>query len=157
MKRFRIGMILLAIAGAFVASGALAQQEQQQAAPQAGSSSGAAVAPMPGGMNMGQSTMSGGMMCPHQEVQQLTEQILKSFAALESETDPAALQRRLGEHGALLKQLQSKVQAGYPMMGSMAGSMQGSTMGPMPGPTTGPTTGPMPDQMHCPMMSAHTH
>ena len=154
MKRFRIGVVLLAIAGTFAAGRAIAQHEQHPAGPQAGSSPGM-TAPMPGGMNMGQSAM-GGMMCPQQDVQQLTEQILKSFAALENETDPAALQRKLGEHGAYLKLLQSKVQAGCPMM-AMMGSMSGSTMGPMPGPTTGPTTGPTPGQMHCPMMSAHTH
>jgi len=155
MKRFRIGVVLLAVAGTFAAGQAIAQHEQHQAAPQAGSGPGM-TAPMPGGM--GQATMSGNMTWSHHEVQQLTEQALKSLAALENETDPAALQRKLGELGAYLKLLQSKVQAGYPMM-AMMGSMQGSTMGPMPpAPATGAMSGPTPVQMHCPMVSvAHTH
>ena len=86
MKRFRIATALFAIAATLAASRAIAQHEQHQAGPQAGPSA-TTTAPMPSGMNMGQSTMSGGMTCSHQEVQQLTNQILKSFAALETERD----------------------------------------------------------------------
>src|SRR5712692_7396201 len=41
----------------------------------------------------------------------LVDQLLKSFAAIEAEKDPAPLQQKLAEHGSLLKELQTKGQA----------------------------------------------
>ena len=77
---------------------------------------------------MGQSGMSGGMMShdmmaqhqkmmtQHEEMGKLIDQAVKSFAALENEKDPALFKKGLAEHGALLKELQSKFQQNSGMM-----------------------------------------
>ena len=68
------------------------------------------------------------MMSQHQELGNLIDQLTKSFAALEIEKDPAVLKTRLAEHGALLKQLQSKFQQSSGMMGMTGQSMEHSMM-----------------------------
>jgi hypothetical protein len=75
---------------------------------------------MPGKM------MSGGMMSQmpqmmmgQNETSKLVDQLAKSFAAMEAEKDPVALRTKLTEHGALLKELQTKVQAQSHMMEMM--------------------------------------
>jgi hypothetical protein len=50
------------------------------------------------------------------ETRKLLDQLLTTFAAIETEKDPAALKQKLAEHGALLKQLQTKAQAHAHMM-----------------------------------------
>jgi len=45
------------------------------------------------------------------ETSNLADQLLKSYEAIQAEKDPAALKQKLAEHGTLLKELQSKVQA----------------------------------------------
>ena len=103
-------------------TGAWAQHEehhQDQATPAAAQSkSGKA-----GGM------MSGGMMMGQNETGKLVEQLLKSFAALEAEKDPAAFKEKLAAHGALLKELQAKVQTQSHMMDMMQHMMGGASMG----------------------------
>ena len=66
------------------------------------------------------------MMSQHQELGTLIDQLTKSFAALEIEKDPAVLKTRLAEHGALLKQLQSKFQQSSGMMDMMGQMMHHS-------------------------------
>lgn len=57
---------------------------------------------------------AGGMMCgmmaEKEEAAKIVDQLVKSFAAIEAEKDPAALKARLAAHGVLLKELQSKNQ-----------------------------------------------
>lgn len=55
----------------------------------------------------------------HREMAQLVEKITQSFAAIQSEKDPAALSAKLAAHSALLKELETKVQAGSKMMEQM--------------------------------------
>ena len=59
------------------------------------------------------------MMAEHAEVAKLVDQLAKSFAGIENEKDPAALEARLAEHGKLLKALQAKVQGHEQMMEHM--------------------------------------
>jgi hypothetical protein len=73
-------------------------------------------------------TMSGGMMMGQNETGKLVEQLMKSFAAIEAEKDPAVLQAKLAEHGSLLEELQTKVQAQSHMMDMMQQMMGGSMM-----------------------------
>ena len=74
------------------------------------------------------------MMSTQREVSALTDQLLKSFAVIEQEKDPAVLQKKLAEHGVLLKELEAKIQGQSKMMEKMRGQMMmnmmgGSTMG----------------------------
>jgi hypothetical protein len=48
------------------------------------------------------------MMMGQTETGKLVDQLVKSFTAIEAEKDPAALKGKLAEHGALLKELQTK-------------------------------------------------
>ena len=57
------------------------------------------------------------MMTQHQEMENLIDQLIKSFSVLENEKDPALLKKELAEHAALLKELQSKFQQSSAMMG----------------------------------------
>ena len=76
---------------------------------------------------MGGGTMPGGMP-QHQEMTKLMDQVAKSAAALEKETNPTALKKKVAEHAALVKQLQTQFQQ-CPEQCGQAGS------GPMkPGP-----------------------
>ena len=72
--------------------------------------------------------MSPDMMTQHQELGKMIDQLNKSFAALENEKDPAVLKNKLAEHGALLKQLQSKFQQSAGMMGMTGQMMEHSMM-----------------------------
>jgi hypothetical protein len=123
----------LAIAGILIVPGARAQQQQrhpEQAKPETGPQAGPMMSGgMMSGMAMCQQMMTGGTMCPHQELKSLVQQVVTSFEGIQNEKNPAALQNKLAEHGALLKELQSKIQAGCPMMDRMQGQMnQHSTM-----------------------------
>lgn len=85
--------------------------------------------------------MSGSMMMHSQmmkdqnETKALVDQLMKNFAAIEAEKDPTALKSKLAEHGALLKELQTKVQARSQMMDQMTemmhkeGAAKGGPMG----------------------------
>ena len=50
------------------------------------------------------------MMTQHVEMGHLIDQLVKGFSVLENEKDPALLKQKLTEHGAMLKELQSKFQ-----------------------------------------------
>ena len=80
--------------------------------------------------------MSGNMMSHMQQMKmgqdetgKLLDQLLTNFAAIETEKDPVALKQRLAEHGALLKQLQTRTQTQSHMMDMMHHMMGGSMMG----------------------------
>ncbi len=84
--------------------------------------------PQGGMMSSDMMTQHQQMMSQHQELGNLIDQLNKSFAALENEKDPGVLKSKLAEHGALLKQLQSKFQQSSGMMGMMGQSMDHSMM-----------------------------
>ena len=72
--------------------------------------------------------MSGNMMMGQNETGKLVEQLMRSFAAIDAEKDPAALKEKLTEHGSLLKDLRTKVQAQSHMMDMMQHMMGGNMM-----------------------------
>jgi hypothetical protein len=65
------------------------------------------------------------MMMDQNETGKLVDQLAQSFAAISTETDPTALKAKLAEHGALLKDLQTKVQAQSHRMEMMQHKMGG--------------------------------
>jgi hypothetical protein len=70
------------------------------------------------------------MMTTQQEVNTLANQLLKSFATIENEKDPTVLQKKLAEHGALIKELLAQLQGQSQMMEKMLGDMRtGHMMG----------------------------
>ena len=104
--------LTITLAMCLLSTGALAQHEhhQDQAAPAA--------------------TASMDKMCPMmragQETAKIVGQLAESFAAIENEKDPAALNGKIAAHGALLKQLQAKVQS---QSGMKCDMMDGQKMG----------------------------
>jgi hypothetical protein len=106
--------------GTLLVTGAIAQHEEHhgtQATPAPDKS-----AAMPMGQMMGQ------MMTTRGEVAKLTDQLVKGFAAIENEKDAKVRNEKLAEHGKLLKELQSKLQAQSQMMEHMQGMMMGGAM-----------------------------
>lgn len=73
--------------------------------------------------------MAGGMM-GQADTAKLVDQLAKSFAAMEAETDPAALKAKMAEHGALLKELQAKVAGQSNKMEMMQQKMKGGPAKP---------------------------
>ncbi len=68
------------------------------------------------------------------EIRKLLDQLNSGVAAMQKEKKPGALEKKLAEHAALLKQLQAKFQPGaeMPMMGMMCSGMQtGQSAAPM--------------------------
>ena len=123
-------IVVSAVAIGLFVTGAAAQHEEHhpdQGSPQAGKTDSKAGKMMAGNM-MPQ------MMMGQNDTGELVDRLLKSFAAIEAEKDPAAFRDKLSEHGALLKELQTKVQAQSHMMEMMQHMMGGSMMG---GPTAG--------------------
>jgi len=55
----------------------------------------------------------------HRDMAQLMAKITQSFSAIQQEKNSAALAKLMTEHGALLKELQTKVEAGSKMMENM--------------------------------------
>lgn len=135
MKTRNVVVGVVAVAGLFM-NGALAQHEEhhKDQAPSPSASAGDKIdTGKPDGM------MSGGMMMGQNETGKLVDQLMKSFAEIEAEKDPKALQAKLAEHGSLLKELETKVQAQSYMMDMMQQMMGGSMRnGKMKG---GATTG----------------
>jgi hypothetical protein len=119
------GLLAIVIGTGLLVTGAAAQHEDHHGTPPAtaGDNAGAGKGGMSGGM------MSGGMMSGQAETRKLVDQLAASLAAIETEKDPAALKTKLAEHGALLKQLQAKVQAQSQMMDMMQHMMDGKMMG----------------------------
>ena len=93
-----------------------AQHDDHQApAPSADQAKGKMGMGMMGQMADHMSEMMGG----HRQVVDLVAKISQSFAAMQAEKDPAALAKKMAEHGALLKELETKVQAHSAMMEKM--------------------------------------
>ena len=122
MKLRTIAMALSLSAGLLV-TGAVAQHDQHHSDP--------GQAPV-----VGHEAMSGKMpemMSTQREASALTDQLLKSFAGIEKEKDPAVLQTKLTQHGVLLRNLKAKIEEQARAMEKMHGQMM---MGGMMGATT---------------------
>lgn len=118
--------ISLALSTGLLVTGAVAQHEKDHSDQTSG----------PADKNkMTMSAKMPQMITTQQEVSTLANQLLKSFAAIENEKDPIVLQKKLAEHGALLKELQPKLQGQSQMMEKMHGQMMmmGHMMGSMMG------------------------
>jgi len=63
------------------------------------------------------------------ETSKLVDQLMKSFAAIETENDPTALREKLAEHGLVLTKLQTTVQAQSRRMDVMQTMMNVGMMG----------------------------
>ena len=132
MRRTRMVIAFLAVAGILTVPGARAQHEEhhpEQAKPETGPQAGSVMSGgMMSGMAMCQQMMTGGTMCPHQELKSLVQQVVTSFEGIQNEQNPAALQSKLAEHGTLLKKLQAKSQERCPMMENMQEHRMSSPM-----------------------------
>jgi hypothetical protein len=109
-----IFLLALFAVGTFLVTGAAAQHEGHTMP----ATDKSAAAPV-------KDEMKGGMMAEHAEAAKLADQLVNSFAAIENETDPAALKAKLAEHGKLLKELQAKLQGQSQMIEHMHGMMMG--------------------------------
>jgi hypothetical protein len=74
---------------------------------------------MGGGMMADHASHMSEMKSEHRDMAQLMTKITQSFAAIQAEKDPAALTQKLAAHSALLKELETKIQAGSKMMEKM--------------------------------------
>ena len=111
----RTRTILAAIIGAgTLLTGAVAQQEEHQSTGCGNMAGMACCSNMPGMSEM---------MPGNGETAKLVDQLSQSLAAIEAEKDPAALQQKLAAHGALLKELQTKLQTQAQMMHQHMGGM----------------------------------
>ena len=63
------------------------------------------------------------------ETSKLVDQLIKSFAAIDTENDPTALRKKLAELGLVLTELQTTVQAQSRRMDMMQRMMSGGMMG----------------------------
>jgi Fe-S cluster assembly scaffold protein SufB len=66
------------------------------------------------------------MMAGNSETAKLVDRLVTGNAAIQAEKDPAVIQKKLAEQGALLKELQTRLQAQTQMMQQhMGGVMTG--------------------------------
>jgi hypothetical protein len=121
-------VVAAAVATGLFVTGAVAQHEEHhdQAAPPADK---ADTGKMGGMMSGNMMTQMPKMMMGQTETGKLVDQLVQSFTAIEAEKDPAALKAKFAEHDALLKELQTKVQAQSHMMDMMQHMMGGVMMG----------------------------
>jgi len=133
MKYVAMHVGLVALAAALVADPALAQHEGHQAAQSAQTpdNTGTAkeAAAKPTGMMAQMQERMKEKKAAREEIGALTDQVMKSFAAIETENVPAALKAKIDQHGMLLRQLQTKLQAEAKDMGSMCGKTAGDKSG----------------------------
>ena len=101
----------IAVATGLFVTGAVAQHEEHhtdQAAPPADQTDTGKMGGMMAGGMMSQMPQ---MMMGQDETGKLVEALVKSLAVIEAEKNPDARKAELAEHGALLNQLQAKVEA----------------------------------------------
>jgi len=110
MTKMRILLAMGVGAGLFL-TGAVAQQQEAKPAM-------ACCENMPA-MNHQMPPMAPGMMhqmmMVHNDAAKLVDQLVVSFAAVEAAKDGKVRKQKLAEHGALLKELQTKLQQMGPM------------------------------------------
>jgi len=116
------------IATGLLVTGAVAQREEHQHGDQAAPAVERTDTAKIGGM-MSQMPQ---MMTTQKQTAKLVSEITTSFAAIEAEKDPAALKQKLVAHGALLKELQAKIDAHSALMEMMQHMMGGSMMNSEP-------------------------
>src|SRR5437762_905617 len=124
--RSGVMVIAVAVATGLLVTPAVAQHEehhQDQAALPADKTDTGKTGGMTSG-NMMSQTMSG-----QSETAQLVDQLMKSFAAIETENDPTALREKLASHALLLTKLQTMIQAQSRRMDMMQHMMSGGMMG----------------------------
>ena len=124
--RTGVMVIAVAVATGLLVTAAVAQHEghhEDQATPLPDKTDTAQTGGMTSSKMMFQ-TMTG-----QSEIGKLVDQLMKSFAAIESEDDPAALREKLAEHGLVLSKLQTTVQAQSRRMDMMQNMMSGGMMG----------------------------
>src|ERR1700680_955678 len=114
--RTRTMVVTLTVAAALLVTGAAAQHEEHHK-DQTSALADKMMSQMPR------------MTMEQNEAGKLVDQLIRSYAAIEAEKDPAALKEKLAEHGALLKELQTRVQGQSHMMEMMQHMMGGSMMG----------------------------
>jgi hypothetical protein len=112
MNRTKRNWQIVLLAGSLISSPAIAQQHEEHhpAAPKA------------------TSTSMDTAGCPHMKAAEPTDQLLTSFAAIESEKEMAALQQKLADHGKLLKELKATTEQKCPMMEMKGRDMTGGGM-----------------------------
>jgi hypothetical protein len=126
--RARNIIISVVIASGLCAPAAVAQHEEHrkaETAPTVGQADTGKTGDVMAGNMMSQTSRS---MIGQDEIGELVEQLNASFAAIESEQNQASLQKKLAEHGKLIKELQTKVQAKSHMMEMMHQHMTGVAM-----------------------------
>ena len=133
MKIRTIGVAVAVVTGLFV-TGAVAQHDEHhpdQTAPSDKTDAGKMGGMMDGKMMSG--NMMPQMMMGQNDTSKLVDRLMASLTAIELEKNSSARKQKLAEHGALLKELQTKVQAQSHMMEMMqhmmaAGMMDGKMM-----------------------------
>jgi len=68
------------------------------------------------------------MMAAHAEATKLADQLVNGLTAIENEKNAKERDRKLAEHGQLLRQLQANLKGQSEMMEHMHGMMMGGTM-----------------------------
>jgi hypothetical protein len=124
--RTGVMVIAAAVATGLLVTAAVAQHEghhENQATPPPDKTDTGKAGGMTSGKMMSQ-TMTG-----QSETGKLVDQLMKSFAAIETENDPTALRKKLAEHAVLLTKLQTMVQAQSRRMDMMQNMMSGGMMG----------------------------
>jgi len=119
-------VIAFAVATGLLVTAAAAQHEghhEDQAAPSPDKTATGGMSGMKSGNMMSQ------MMTGQSETARLVDQLMKSFAAIESENDPTAMREKLAEHGVALTKLQTTVQAQSRRMNMIQNMMSGGMMG----------------------------
>lgn len=124
--RTGVMVIALAVATGLLVTAAMAQHEEHhedQAVPPPDKTDTGKTSSMTSDTMMSQTMMG------KSETGKLVDQLMKSFAAIETENDPTALREKLAEHGLLLTELQTTVQAQSRRMDMMQNMMSGRMMG----------------------------
>lgn len=128
MKYKAMHVALVALAAALVADPALAQQEGHQAGHSATSGAEATTTDAAGTMSCRMMSRMKAIAAGRAEISRLLDEAMKTQAAMEAEKAPPALRAVLAQHGALLRQLQAKLQTEAKETGPMCG-MAGTAKG----------------------------
>lgn len=127
-------IVALAVATGLLVTGAMAQHDEHhpdQVAPADKAATGKMGGMMDG--TMAHENMMSQMMTGQNETGKLVDRLMTSLTAIEQEKNSTARKQKLAEHSALLRELQTKVQAQTKMMDMMqhmmgTGMMNGKMM-----------------------------
>lgn len=123
-------VVALAVATGLLVTDGMAQHNEHH--PDQAALTGKAATGTMGGM-MAHENMMSQMMTEQNETGKLVDRLMTSLTVIEQEKNSTARKQKLAEHGALLKELQGKVQAQTKMMDMMqhmmgTGVMNGKMM-----------------------------